>query len=432
MGRYPQPIVRIVLRWAFPVWFMVGTLGAQCPSQPSGSVADLQGQFDATLGQLSSTPPSSGEASHRALQEKALRQLEDLQCAKEISAPPEEVTRSPAAGTPLASVPILFITDRASIPVPIGRHHYFGGDRREEGVAFGEESVRLPAENYQSGEVVPRGVTITWEKDTHIGVTVDPPREETQSQFAGAIHAYAAGKQAGEPVRLLILVHGFDVTFPEAASAAARLAFGMRANVLPVIVSWPSQGAMTKYWNDEENIEASVERLRPIFKDILSNSDVDEVEIVSHSMGARLVARILSQLQLQNAAVPKLTRVTLAAADLYEGEIQGLWPRIQRLPAKGWLFYTSKNDFALLASSIVHGAPPIGDSRTRVFTLASVDTVDVSAVAPMLKGYGHSYVIDNPLLPVDLRHWIVQGLGPEQRGLAKGSRLPSVYWEIRN
>ena len=124
MGRYTRPIVRIVLRWACPVWFMVGTLYAQCPSQPSGSVADLQGRFDATLGQLSSTSPSSGEASHKALQEKALRQLEDLQCAKEISAPPEEVTRSPAAGTPLASVPILFITDRASIPAPIGRHHY--------------------------------------------------------------------------------------------------------------------------------------------------------------------------------------------------------------------------------------------------------------------------------------------------------------------
>jgi esterase/lipase superfamily enzyme len=206
----------------------------------------------------------------------------------------------------------------------------------------------------------------------------------------------------------------------------------VRANILPVIVSWPSQGAILKYWNDEENIEPSVERLRPILQTILTNPDVDEVEILSHSMGARFVARTLSQLQLQNAALPKLTRVSLAAADLYEGEIREIWPRIQTLPAKGWLFYTSKNDFALLASSVVHATPPLGDSRSSVFTLPSVDTVDASSVAPMLKGYGHSYVIDNPLLRVDLRRWIVQGLAPEQRGLTKVNRPPSVFWEIRN
>jgi esterase/lipase superfamily enzyme len=430
MGRFIRPIVRTVLRGVCPVLLAVGTSGAQCPSQLSGNVADLQSRLNATLGQLNASPPGSRDASHRGLQEKALRQLEELQCAKELSAPPEEVTRSPAVGTPLAAVPILFITDRASIPAPIGRHQYFSGERRVEGVSFGEETVRLPAENYQSGAVVPRGVTVTWEKDAHSGLTVGTPREESQDQFTAAIHAYAAGRRQGEPVRLMIFVHGFNVTFPEAAAAAARLSFGIRANILPVVVSWPSQGAMTKYWNDEENVEASVERLRPIFDLILSNRDVDEVEIVSHSMGTRLVARILSQLQLESAAIPKLSRVTFAAADLYEGEIQGLWPRIRALPTKGWVFYTSKNDFALLASSIVHDAPPIGDSRTRVFTLTSVDTVDASAVAPMLKGFGHSYVIDNPLLPVDLRHWIVQGLGPGQRGLVRGSRLPGIFWEI--
>ena len=290
--------------------------------------------------------------------------------------------------------------------------------------------MTLPAESYQAGNLVPRGVTITWQKETNSGVTVGAPREETQTQFAEAIHAYAAGRQAGQPVRLILFIHGFNVTFPEAAAAIARLSFGIRSDALPVFVSWPSQGAVTKYWNDEENIEASVERLRPIFNLLLSNPDVDEVEIVSHSMGTRLVARILSELQLQGTSLPKLTRVTFAAADLYEGEIQGLWPRICTMPTKGWVFYTSKNDFALLASSIVHDAPPIGDSRTRVFTLASVDTVDASAIAPMLHGYGHSYVIDNPLLPVDLRHWIFQGLSPSQRGLIKGTRLPGVFWEI--
>jgi len=430
MVRLIGRILKTIFRLACPVWLMVGTLSAQCPSRPSAKLADLQNRLNATLGQLKSSSPGAQDASRRAVQVKALRQLEDLQCAKEISATPEEVTRSPATGTPLVLVPILFVTDRASISTPIDRHRYFGGKRRPDGVSFGEETVTLPAESYQAGNPVPRGVTVNWEKGTNSGVTVGAPREETQTQFAAAIHAYAAGRQADQPVRLMIFVHGFDVTFSEAAAAVARLSFGIRSDILPVLVSWPSQGAVTKYWNDEENIEASVERLRPILSFLLSNPDVDEVEVVSHSMGTRLVARILSELQLQGASLAKLTRVTFAAADLYEGEIQGLWPRIRTMPTKGWVFYTSKNDFALLASSIVHDATPIGDSRTRVFTLASVDTVDASGVAPMLKGYGHSYVIDNPLLPVDLRHWIVQGLSPAQRGLVKGTRLPGLFWEI--
>jgi len=228
----------------------------------------------------------------------------------------------------------------------------------------------------------------------------------------------------------LIFVHGFNVTYPEAIQALARLSFGLHIDVLPVALSWPSQGSLPKYWNDEENIEPSIERLRPELLWLLSHPDIDEVILVAHSMGSRLVTRTLSQLELQKAQLPKLTRIALAAADLYEGEFRELWPRIRKLPAKGWLFYTSANDLALLASSIVHAAPPIGDSRKRVFTVQQADTVDASAVAPKLRGYGHSYVIDNPLLRVDLRRWVAQGLPAAQRGLTKESRTGAEFWEI--
>jgi esterase/lipase superfamily enzyme len=147
-------------------------------------------------------------------------------------------------------------------------------------------------------------------------------------------------------------------------------------------------------------------------------------------MGARLVARILAQLELQKVPLPKLTRVIFAAADLNQDELRELWPRLGPLPAKRWMLYTSANDFALRASSLVHDRPPVGSSRERVFSIDQAETVDASAVAAQLKGYGHSYVIDNPLLQADLRLWIVQGNSASERGLTPGSRPPAVFWEL--
>jgi esterase/lipase superfamily enzyme len=67
------------------------------------------------------------------------------------------------------------------------------------------------------------------------------------------------------PCRLLLFVHGFNVSYTDAVKSLARLTFGLRMDLLPVAISWPSQAEMLRYWQDEEAIQPSVERLRPIF-----------------------------------------------------------------------------------------------------------------------------------------------------------------------
>lgn len=404
---------------------------AQCPPSPLPD-AELESHFDTTLSQLAAIDGSKRSSQeYRNLQERALHELEGVQCAREATEPGEAVTRGPSVETPFAAVPVLFLTDRARLSVPEGRHQYYGAKRLPSGVEYGRAVVRMPAENYVTGSALPTGVSITTETNAQNGVTVDQPERLTRDQISEAIRRYKTALPANSPVRLLIFVHGFNVTFPEAAKAIARLSFGLRIQTLPLVVSWPSQGAILKYWNDEQNVEPSIERLRPELLWLLQHPAVDEVILVAHSMGSRIASRVLSELDLQKASISKLTRVAFAAADLNEAEIRELWPRIRNLPTKGWLFYTSGNDIALLASSIVHAMPPVGDSRQRVFTILPSDTVDASAVAPKLKGYGHSYVIDNPLLRVDLRRWISQGLSPSQRGLTKRKSGDAEFWEIQ-
>ena len=117
-------------------------------------------------------------------------------------------------------------------------------------------------------------------------------KDYVRDQFTEYLRAFKQRVPAGAPSLALLLVHGFNVSYPEAAKAAARLAFNVRVNLVPIVVSWPSQAAMLKYWNDEQNVEPSIERLRPVVQFLLSHPDIDELVVVSHSMGSRLVTRV--------------------------------------------------------------------------------------------------------------------------------------------
>lgn len=161
-----------------------------------------------------------------------------------------------------------------------------------------------------------------------------------------------------------MFVHGFNVTYTDAMKAAARLSFGLRQNLLTIAISWPSQGEILQYWHDEDTIQASVERLRPYFAQLLSRKDIDETVVVAHSMGTRLVTRVLSELELQGQRTTTLTRIAYAAADLGEEEFRGLWNRLQPMARNGWTIYTSKNDLTMMASRFIHGPPRVGDSKS--------------------------------------------------------------------
>jgi len=271
-------------------------------------------------------------------------------------------------------------------------------------------------------------VGVKWASE---GVTVMSPQVFPDSQLRSAIASYKSQLPLSAPIRVLVFVHGYNVNYVDAAKSAARLAFGLRVNFLPIVVSWPSQGKTLYYAKDEDSVQTSVESLRPIFRHLLTHPDIDEVTIVCHSMGARLVTRVLSQLELQNVKLDKLWRIAYAAADLSESEFRSVWPRLASLTQRGWTFYTSANDFALWASRFIHQEPRIGDSKYRVFVVDKSDTIDSSAVSFPLHGYGHSYLFDSISLQSDLSRWM-QGVSASTRGLGRNKRDGVEFWELSN
>ncbi|MBW8879599.1 MAG: alpha/beta hydrolase, partial [Acidobacteria bacterium] len=282
--RLELPLVRVVIAASILIVLSANAV-AQCKSQPA-QLADLESHLNGTLAQLAKIVPEQRPKEYRELQEQALRELEQVQCAREEAAPAEAVRRGPALKTPFALVPVLFVTDRQPLSAPHDGHKYFGWERVASGVTYGRVVARMPAEDYSVTSPVPHGVKIVTEANAQGGVSVDAPETLTREDITKHIRDYKASLPHGELTRVLIFVHGFNVTYPEAIQALARLSFGLHIDVLPVALSWPSQGSLPKYWNDEENIEPSIERLRPELLWLLSHPDIDEVILVAHSMGS--------------------------------------------------------------------------------------------------------------------------------------------------
>jgi peptidase E len=64
--------------------------------------------------------------------------------------------------------------------------------------------------------------------------------------------------------------------------------------------------------------------------------------------------------------------------------------------------YVSSADLALAASKVVHGFRRVGESTGGVLTFPEIETIDASKTAPVVRAFGHSYVLDSISVLTDL------------------------------
>src|SRR5690606_25438826 len=91
---------------------------------------------------------------------------------------------------------------------------------------------------------------------------------------------------------LLLFVHGYNTSFEEAAMRTAQLAYDLNFGGVPLFFSWPSAASLTGYWRDEDTVELSETAFDRALDD-LSRLPAKSVYVVAHSMGSRLVSRVL-------------------------------------------------------------------------------------------------------------------------------------------
>ncbi len=225
----------------------------------------------------------------------------------------------------------------------------------------------------------------------------------------------------------VIFIHGYNVSFKDALTAAAQLklnisadAGGPGANV--VLFSWPSDGSMMPYIayaNDRQDAAASGPAFaRGLLKlgDFLRGSTPEEIcdqriHLVAHSMGNYVLRHTVQEIVAQSSGRPVrlFDQVLLMAADEDDDAFEYDY-KLKPLPklAKRINVYFNNNDRAMAVSDKTKGNPDrLGDDGPRV-PRGIPGKVTLIDCTPVVEGIvEHSYFLDHLTVVADMRRVLV-------------------------
>jgi len=249
---------------------------------------------------------------------------------------------------------------------------------------------------------------------------------------AGNFFSMLNGSVAADPDRsVLVFIHGYWVSFDEAARRTAQLSYDLGFKGAPVLYSWPSAGRLTGYLTDEATIEWTKPHLLNFLHQLADSSGASRIHIIAHSMGNRALVKILDPTSSASSTIglPPFNQIVLTAPDIDTGEFLQLASRI-RSTAERITLYASSNDKAISLSKTIHTYPRAGESGDNIVVVSGLDTVDASSVDTSL--IGHFYYAEARAVLSDLYYLIKDGTPPSNRhGLDRRLCSSGEYWAFR-
>lgn len=264
----------------------------------------------------------------------------------------------------------------------------------------------------------------------------DPSKHFTVTDIVGlnakdaAIEIKAALDQARAKT-IFVFVHGFRVSFEEAALRTAQLAVDLRFPGVAMFFSWPAKGATKGYLHDGEAAELSVRQF-DAFLTSLAHLPTNDIYVLAHSMGSRIAAKALAQQVDERRHSDKVRDLLLAApdinAEIFKREIA---PSLARMGRTGRTIYASSDDVALRASRNANEFPRVGETVDGVKIFQGFNTIDASTAAPVWRSFGHSYVFDSAKVIGDVEDSLVWRRVFSERSLDRAGAAPNEYWRLR-
>ena len=320
-------------------------------------------------------------------------------------------------------VRVFFATDRNLIKASKVSNKF--GDQRSE-LCYGYCDVTMP-HDHLIGEVE----TPSWwrfefredpEKHVILHKTVINQKEDFFKNLAVLVHD-SKGKNA------FVFVHGYNVTFEDAAKRTAQISYDLSFDGAPIFYSWPSRGSLLAYTNDEQSIEWAQTNLTKFLKEFFKYSDAENVYLIAHSMGNRALTRsVVALLTDMPSLKNRLKEVILAAPDIDAAVFKRDIAPALAVAGRPVTLYASSEDKALSASKIVHTYPRAGDSREGVLVVPGIETIDATKMGTDL--LGHSSFVSRSVLG-DIFSLIRTGKRADERfGLRRINDKAGIYWEI--
>ena len=326
-----------------------------------------------------------------------------------------------------AVVKVGFATDRQrDLGKPAAQR--FGNERSHNaGLSYGHCEISIPRDHRMGELESPSLWRLEFRLDPAKHVMLLDAEVEDQATFFAGIAAQVKASAAGSA---FIFIHGYNVSFEDAARRTGQMAYDLGFDGAPVFYSWPSQSDVARYTVDENNIEWSTPHLQAFLADFLQKTDAAKVYLIGHSMGNRGLARAVAGLiESQPALARRIAEIILTApdidADVFQQEIA---PRLTAAHHPVTL-YASSEDLALAASRLVHGHRRAGDSGDGMLLLAGVETIDATGVdTGFLK---HSYFAERRSALSDMFYLIHNNARADQRFLDPIDTPRGRYWTFK-
>ena len=327
---------------------------------------------------------------------------------------------------PFTLVRTYFATDRnltgSSIP-----SEFFGDDRGEE-ITYGEAFVSIPRKHEFGKLESPFWLRFEFTEDPekHV-VLMHVTARESQPFFDLLTRKVNASARNSA----FVFVHGYNVSFEDAARRTAQISFDMRFDGAPVFYSWPSQANTVSYTVDEQEIEWAQANIKTFLMEFFAQSGAENIYLVAHSMGNRGLTRALADVIREQPEIhTRLTEVILAAPDIDAGVFRRDIAPALAAAGKPITLYASSEDKALKASKRVHGNPRAGEAGQSIVIVNGVETIDATGVDTSF--LRHSYIAESHSAVSDMIALIREGKRPDQRELLVSVQADAgKYWKFR-
>lgn len=279
-------------------------------------------------------------------------------------------------------VPVYFATDREVAGGPgleLGQISY----GRAASNTFGCVTVSIPIV-HKMGEVEMPGTSWWGAEAEQDGkhFQIQKLNRLSREEFAAAI--------ANSADSLMLFVHGYNVTFRDAAFKAAQIAFDANYKGRVMMYSWPSKGGLTDYDYDRESALYAPDGLFDLLQLIKKEGKVSRIIVIAHSLGSEVVSGALQQAALSQTTLG-ITELIFAAPDVDRDVYLQRASQI-KAAAGALTLYASSTDLALLASmKKAQSKSRMGFVTKSGPTLVSgIETIDVSAVGSEMFALNHS------------------------------------------
>lgn len=192
---------------------------------------------------------------------------------------------------------------------------------------------------------------------------------------------------------LFVFVHGYNVEFSEAAMRTAQMAFDLKFPGVPMFYSWPSNGTLRGYSDDQRNADASAVPLAEFLTCVATETGARRIHLIAHSLGNRALVGALARLGQTPETPVRFNQVVFAAPDLDAAQFAtDIAPRIRPVVQRVTI-YSSGSDLALWASRFWNRTVRLGQPGpywTQIRTYDWIDVIDATAVGFKWFELGHS------------------------------------------